>query len=146
MALPGPYSGVSTLAFVARASAVTFGLVYGSVKLSYLQRFANVGPHKGAFKHDIFDVKMACAKAKRHKKAEAKGFFTLLCLSSLSRLSSTLSNIEVAFIVHYHLLALLKKGDLDSFDFWCRDRRHHHQSPPSSLLCRSEGMEEGIVL
>ncbi|CAD5197056.1 unnamed protein product [Musa acuminata subsp. malaccensis] len=76
MALPGPYSGVSTLAFVgfffrvllfflslllfslivslnwsvARASAVTFGLVYGSVKLSYLQ-----------------------AKAKRHKKAEAKG-------------------------------------------------------------------------
>ncbi|RRT35871.1 hypothetical protein BHE74_00035004 [Ensete ventricosum] len=37
MALPGPYSGVSTLAFVARASAVTFGLVYGSVKLSYLQ-------------------------------------------------------------------------------------------------------------
>ncbi|PKA47708.1 F-type H+-transporting ATPase subunit e [Apostasia shenzhenica] len=37
MAVPGPYSGVSTLAFVARASAFTFGLVYGSVKLSYLQ-------------------------------------------------------------------------------------------------------------
>ncbi|CAL9133948.1 unnamed protein product [Musa acuminata var. zebrina] len=117
MALPGPYSGVSTLAFVARASAVTFGVVYGSVKLSYLQRFANVGPHKGAFKHDIFDLKMASAKAKRHKKAEAKGFFTLLSFSSLSRFSSTLSNTEVASIVHYYLLALLQKGDLDNFDF-----------------------------
>ncbi|KAH0456390.1 hypothetical protein IEQ34_014297 [Dendrobium chrysotoxum] len=49
MALPGPYSGVSTLAFVARASAFTFGVVYGSVKLSYLQ-----------------------AKAKAQRKAEAK--------------------------------------------------------------------------
>ncbi|THU44994.1 hypothetical protein C4D60_Mb02t13210 [Musa balbisiana] len=37
MAIPGPYSGVSTLAFVARASAFAFGVVYGSVKLSYLQ-------------------------------------------------------------------------------------------------------------
>ncbi|URD89470.1 ATP synthase E chain [Musa troglodytarum] len=37
MAMPGPYSGVSTLAFVARASAFAFGVVYGSVKLSYLQ-------------------------------------------------------------------------------------------------------------
>ncbi|KAJ0968722.1 hypothetical protein J5N97_021599 [Dioscorea zingiberensis] len=50
MALPGPYSGVSTLAFVARASAFTFGVVYGSMKLSYL-----------------------LAKAKSHKKAEAQG-------------------------------------------------------------------------
>ncbi|CAD5193853.1 unnamed protein product [Musa acuminata subsp. malaccensis] len=50
MAIPGPYSGVSTLAFVARASAFAFGVVYGSVKLSYLQ-----------------------VKAKYHKKEEAKG-------------------------------------------------------------------------
>ncbi|KAG0501333.1 hypothetical protein HPP92_001405 [Vanilla planifolia] len=49
MALPGPYSGVSTLAFVARASALSAGLVYGSIKLSYLQ-----------------------AKAKAQRKAEAK--------------------------------------------------------------------------
>ncbi|XP_043710047.1 uncharacterized protein LOC122658946 isoform X2 [Telopea speciosissima] len=34
---PGPYSGTSTLALVARASAFTFGLVYGSVKLKYLK-------------------------------------------------------------------------------------------------------------
>ncbi|XP_072960222.1 uncharacterized protein [Typha angustifolia] len=50
MAIPSPYSGVSTLAFVARASAFTFGLVYGSMKLSYLK-----------------------TKAKSHKKADAKG-------------------------------------------------------------------------
>ncbi|CAL9114059.1 unnamed protein product [Musa acuminata var. zebrina] len=50
MAIPGPYSGVSTLAFVARASAFTFGTVYGSIKLSYLR-----------------------AKAKSKKKADAKG-------------------------------------------------------------------------
>ncbi|KAI3901728.1 hypothetical protein MKW92_039256 [Papaver armeniacum] len=38
MALPiGPYSGTSSLALVARASAFTFGLVYGSVKLKVLQ-------------------------------------------------------------------------------------------------------------
>ncbi|OAY67940.1 hypothetical protein ACMD2_16528 [Ananas comosus] len=49
MAIPGPYSGVSTLAFVARTSAFAFGVVYGSVKLSYLK-----------------------AKAKSHKKAEEK--------------------------------------------------------------------------
>ncbi|KAM0945507.1 putative ATP synthase, F0 complex, subunit E [Dioscorea sansibarensis] len=48
--VPGPYSGVSTLAFVARASAFAFGVVYGSMKLSYLK-----------------------AKAKSHNKAEAKG-------------------------------------------------------------------------
>ncbi|BBG94845.1 hypothetical protein CerSpe_039610 [Prunus speciosa] len=46
---PGPYSGTSTLALVARASAFTFGLVYGSVKLRVLKM-----------------------KAKSHKKAEAK--------------------------------------------------------------------------
>ncbi|KAF3435805.1 hypothetical protein FNV43_RR22897 [Rhamnella rubrinervis] len=46
---PGPYSGTSTLALVARVSAFSFGLVYGSVKLKYLK-----------------------AKAKSHQKAEAK--------------------------------------------------------------------------
>ncbi|KAB5541513.1 hypothetical protein DKX38_014487 [Salix brachista] len=46
---PGPYSGTSTLALVARVSAFSFGLVYGSVKLKYLQ-----------------------AKAKSQKKSEAK--------------------------------------------------------------------------
>ncbi|XXG42614.1 hypothetical protein AAC387_Pa01g2850 [Persea americana] len=50
MAPPGPYSGTSTLAFVARASAFSFGFVYGSIKLSYLK-----------------------AKAKSHEKAVAKG-------------------------------------------------------------------------
>ncbi|XAR59087.1 hypothetical protein NMG60_11014730 [Bertholletia excelsa] len=50
MALPpGPYSGTSTLALVARVSAISAGLVYGSMKLKYLK-----------------------AKAKSHKKAEAK--------------------------------------------------------------------------
>ncbi|XP_077231218.1 uncharacterized protein LOC143864214 isoform X2 [Tasmannia lanceolata] len=49
MAPPGPYSGSSTLALVARTSAFTFGLVYGSLKLKYLK-----------------------AKEKSHKKAEAK--------------------------------------------------------------------------
>ncbi|XP_060973493.1 uncharacterized protein LOC115695925 isoform X1 [Cannabis sativa] len=34
---PGPYSGTSTLALVARASAFSIGLVYGSLKLKYLQ-------------------------------------------------------------------------------------------------------------
>jgi len=42
--VPSPYSGVSSLAFVARASAVTFGIVYGSFKLSYLK--ANTKSHK----------------------------------------------------------------------------------------------------
>ncbi|CAK7329585.1 unnamed protein product [Dovyalis caffra] len=46
---PGPYSGSSTLALVARVSAFSFGLVYGSVKLKYLK-----------------------AKAKSQKKAEEK--------------------------------------------------------------------------
>ncbi|XP_055809077.1 uncharacterized protein LOC129877581 [Solanum dulcamara] len=47
--LPAPYSGTSTLSLVARASAFTFGLAYGSVKLKYLR-----------------------AKAKSQKKTEAK--------------------------------------------------------------------------
>ncbi|AQK44540.1 ATP synthase E chain [Zea mays] len=34
---PGPYSGVSTLALVARASVFGFGVVYGSIKLSILK-------------------------------------------------------------------------------------------------------------
>ncbi|KAL8143766.1 hypothetical protein V2J09_016798 [Rumex salicifolius] len=34
---PGPYSGVSQLALVARASAFTFGVVYGNMKLKYLK-------------------------------------------------------------------------------------------------------------
>ncbi|OWM83921.1 uncharacterized protein LOC116203674 isoform X1 [Punica granatum] len=34
---PGPYSGKSTLALVARASAFSVGLVYGSIKLKYLK-------------------------------------------------------------------------------------------------------------
>ncbi|KAG2703240.1 hypothetical protein I3843_06G121700 [Carya illinoinensis] len=46
---PGPYSGTSTLALVARASAFSIGLVYGSLKLKYLK-----------------------AKANSHKKAEVK--------------------------------------------------------------------------
>ncbi|KAL5713521.1 hypothetical protein ACHQM5_015588 [Ranunculus cassubicifolius] len=48
MAGPGFYSGQSTLALVARVSALTFGLVYGSTKLKILK-----------------------AKAKSHQKAEA---------------------------------------------------------------------------
>ncbi|KAF3323851.1 ATP synthase E chain [Carex littledalei] len=35
--VPSPYSGVSTLAFVARASAFAVGVVYGSIKLSVLK-------------------------------------------------------------------------------------------------------------
>ncbi|KAK3421035.1 hypothetical protein EUGRSUZ_G01742 [Eucalyptus grandis] len=46
---PGPYSGTSTLALVARVSAFSFGVVYGSVKLKFLK-----------------------AKAKSQGKAEAK--------------------------------------------------------------------------
>ncbi|KDP27626.1 hypothetical protein JCGZ_19631 [Jatropha curcas] len=46
---PGPYSGLSTLALVARVSAFSAGLVYGNLKLKYLR-----------------------AKAKSQKKAEAK--------------------------------------------------------------------------
>ncbi|KAK4757209.1 hypothetical protein SAY87_007336 [Trapa incisa] len=45
---PGPYSGTSTLALVARASTFSFGLVYGNMKLKYLK-----------------------AKAKSQRKAEA---------------------------------------------------------------------------
>ncbi|GMP37696.1 hypothetical protein CsSME_00009273 [Camellia sinensis var. sinensis] len=35
---PGPYSGTSTLALVARVSAFSMGLVYGSMKLKYLKK------------------------------------------------------------------------------------------------------------
>eukprot|EP00261_Vitis_vinifera_P015091 XP_003634379.1 PREDICTED: uncharacterized protein LOC100853900 [Vitis vinifera] len=38
---PGPYSGTSTLALVVRASAFTFGVVYGSLKLKVLKAKAN---------------------------------------------------------------------------------------------------------
>ncbi|KAL3613981.1 hypothetical protein CASFOL_042055 [Castilleja foliolosa] len=48
--LPGLYSGTSTLALAARASAFSFGLVYGAVKLKIIK-----------------------AQVKSHKKAEAKG-------------------------------------------------------------------------
>ncbi|KAK4759817.1 hypothetical protein SAY87_022948 [Trapa incisa] len=34
---PGPYSGTSTLALVARVSAFSFGLVYGNTKLKFLK-------------------------------------------------------------------------------------------------------------
>ncbi|KAI8554170.1 hypothetical protein RHMOL_Rhmol05G0078000 [Rhododendron molle] len=34
---PGPYSGTSTLALVARVSAFSLGLAYGSIKLKYLK-------------------------------------------------------------------------------------------------------------
>ncbi|XP_051146820.1 uncharacterized protein LOC127262252 isoform X3 [Andrographis paniculata] len=34
---PGPYSGTSTLALVARVSAFSFGVVYGSIKLKILK-------------------------------------------------------------------------------------------------------------
>uniref|UniRef100_A0A7N0TDG4 ATP synthase subunit e, mitochondrial n=1 Tax=Kalanchoe fedtschenkoi TaxID=63787 RepID=A0A7N0TDG4_KALFE len=34
---PGPYSGKSSLALVARVSAFSFGVVYGSIKLKYLK-------------------------------------------------------------------------------------------------------------
>ncbi|KAJ1375296.1 hypothetical protein SESBI_51174 [Sesbania bispinosa] len=39
---PGPYSGTSTLALVARVSAFSFGLVYGSIKLKYLKVFYRI--------------------------------------------------------------------------------------------------------
>ncbi|PWA51859.1 hypothetical protein CTI12_AA454370 [Artemisia annua] len=39
--IPGPYSGTSTLALVARVSAFSAGLVYGSLKLKYLKSKAN---------------------------------------------------------------------------------------------------------
>ncbi|KAH8937513.1 hypothetical protein BDL97_16G033200 [Sphagnum fallax] len=40
VAAAGPYSGSSTLALVARISAVSIGLVYGSMKLAYLKASA----------------------------------------------------------------------------------------------------------
>ncbi|KAF2324671.1 hypothetical protein GH714_016192 [Hevea brasiliensis] len=59
---PGPYSGTSTLALVARASAFSFGLVYGSVKLKIL-KFVNAHTELNFFYQ---------MKAKSHKKSEAK--------------------------------------------------------------------------
>eukprot|EP00250_Pteridium_aquilinum_P033382 c5532_g1_i1 orf=386-544(-) len=49
MAYPGPYSGKSTLAQVARATALLLGLTYGSIKLKYLQAEARA-EHKAAAK------------------------------------------------------------------------------------------------
>ncbi|WCJ35129.1 hypothetical protein M5689_016396 [Euphorbia peplus] len=46
---PGPYGGTSTLALVARASAFSFGILYGTINLKFLKM-----------------------KAKSHKKEEAK--------------------------------------------------------------------------
>ncbi|XP_057456513.1 uncharacterized protein LOC130747558 [Lotus japonicus] len=34
---PGPYSGTSTLALVARVSAFSVGVVYGAIKLKYVK-------------------------------------------------------------------------------------------------------------
>nr|XP_018633043.1 uncharacterized protein LOC104115733 isoform X2 [Nicotiana tomentosiformis] len=42
--LPAPYSGTSTLALVARASAFTFGLAYGNIKLKYLRLWFELFP------------------------------------------------------------------------------------------------------
>ncbi|CAI0375022.1 unnamed protein product [Linum tenue] len=55
---PGPYSGGSTLALVARVSAFSVGLVYGSLKLKYLK--AQVKSQKKA------EAKAAAAAAKKH--------------------------------------------------------------------------------
>ncbi|CAL1384019.1 unnamed protein product [Linum trigynum] len=41
MAVPGPYAGGSTLCLVARASAFSVGVVYGSLKLKYLTVITN---------------------------------------------------------------------------------------------------------
>ncbi|XP_051146814.1 uncharacterized protein LOC127262252 isoform X1 [Andrographis paniculata] len=43
---PGPYSGTSTLALVARVSAFSFGVVYGSIKLKILK--VQLHQHRGA--------------------------------------------------------------------------------------------------
>ncbi|KVI04135.1 uncharacterized protein LOC112525384 [Cynara cardunculus var. scolymus] len=48
---PGPYSGTSTLALVARVSAFSFGLVYGSMKLKYLQAKAKSQRKAAAKEH-----------------------------------------------------------------------------------------------
>ncbi|KAL2629329.1 hypothetical protein R1flu_014015 [Riccia fluitans] len=43
MAGAGPYSGTSTLALVARVTAVTLGVAYGSMKLAVLKvRFSSL--------------------------------------------------------------------------------------------------------
>ncbi|KAH7289443.1 hypothetical protein KP509_30G001900 [Ceratopteris richardii] len=38
MAYPGPYSGKSTFAQVARVTAAILGLTYGSIKIKYLRQ------------------------------------------------------------------------------------------------------------
>ncbi|KAI3736310.1 hypothetical protein L6452_15849 [Arctium lappa] len=48
---PGPYSGTSTLALVARVSAFSVGLVYGSMKLKYLQAKAKSQRKAAAKEH-----------------------------------------------------------------------------------------------
>ncbi|KAG5547810.1 hypothetical protein RHGRI_013483 [Rhododendron griersonianum] len=50
---PGPYSGTSTLALVARVSAFSLGLVYGSIKLKYL---------KAAREEEILDSETQAAR------------------------------------------------------------------------------------
>ncbi|GAY42951.1 hypothetical protein CUMW_070880 [Citrus unshiu] len=62
---PGPYSGTSTLALVARASAFTFGVVYGNMKLKIL-KLRNLSISTVFHDHKQF------MKAKTHSKAEAK--------------------------------------------------------------------------
>ncbi|KAH8949577.1 hypothetical protein BDL97_10G039600 [Sphagnum fallax] len=42
----GPYSGTSTLALVARITAVSVGVIYGSMKLAYLKASAPKQPSK----------------------------------------------------------------------------------------------------
>ncbi|EPS73655.1 hypothetical protein M569_01100 [Genlisea aurea] len=48
---PGPYTGKSSLALVARASAFTVGLVYGSVKLKFLKMKAKSSKKTEAKEH-----------------------------------------------------------------------------------------------
>ncbi|CAM6014699.1 unnamed protein product, partial [Sphagnum balticum] len=48
VAAAGPYSGSSTLALVARISAVSIGVVYGSMKLAYLKVWESTSESSGA--------------------------------------------------------------------------------------------------
>ncbi|KAG6556653.1 hypothetical protein Mapa_001594 [Marchantia paleacea] len=50
MAGAGPYSGTSTLALVARVTAATIGVAYGSIKLAVLKSQA-ASQRKHAAKH-----------------------------------------------------------------------------------------------
>ncbi|KAJ6920827.1 hypothetical protein NC651_014413 [Populus alba x Populus x berolinensis] len=76
---PGPYSGASSLALVARASAFSFGLVYGSVKLKILKVATSILTCLTFLDYpDLFllwfkfDSQLKMMKANSHKKAEAK--------------------------------------------------------------------------